>query len=699
MTQRSGFNLKSLGGLFATNERTTASSDSSDKPLGESLLAFRTITTLLARIQQQSSTSDDTLHPDTEEERRELSILNALATVIVMGKNGVVAAAATRHSENGELGVLACQQLNLNNEASTSTSSRPTLLHFFINKNPRKDTVVKNTALVIGDAKNSRVSWDDSDPEAEKKLIEYVHNRWWVLCYNIAAIHDIIYNRSGETFESHVWNLMKLLVLPNPGEELLPYVVATCFEKIRSRLANRSSPTPYLTSLREVETFEFKELFPPLLISESQRNSDRLLFASFPLLGFSAELPGLTEQATRAADNKPYELYTKDTYWEFHQLLVKLLESFQEGLDGLLNCRGASVEPEAGSPEFLKQLRKALSYGYALQRMVQGSGIKHYLQNLAPSLGDHRRQERGNSTMMDEPTEDLDMDLLQIQPGVIGTNGEPQSVWKSYLDWLNLILAHFNAVEVLVRFVSSPHLHTKVISIKILTSPNVSQQKLSWKEVLKNPKFFPVGLHMSNEKIVECLSSGISSRPDATLFALKIFLGIFRLFTQPSNSLAQNCLINENAIKAFKSPTHSKGIEKICSNVAKLLVSPDDSKSISNINVAAHSLLETASQDLRKHKPQTCWTENTEQICSNLAKLKEVPGDSESISKINEAGHLLQDYASIYKLFRDIDSKPFDGAVHCEATIASLFLFQPSSDTDFSSLLKVIYIAFILCAV
>jgi hypothetical protein len=159
----------------------------------EGILAFRTITTLLAKIQHRSSIPiDDDLRPKSEPERQELSRLNALATVIVMS-NEIIAAVASRQPENGGLGVLAYQQSK--NERTTTPSS---LFHFFINKNPRKDTVVSNTVLVLSNPNNPRASWDDSDPAAQQKLIGYVRKRWWVLCYNVSAIPDIILIGAGK---------------------------------------------------------------------------------------------------------------------------------------------------------------------------------------------------------------------------------------------------------------------------------------------------------------------------------------------------------------------------------------------------------------------------------------------------------------------------------------------------------------------
>ena len=52
----------------------------------ENILAFRTITQLLAEIQQHSLISSDNLKAQSDAEEEELSILDALATVIAMDR-------------------------------------------------------------------------------------------------------------------------------------------------------------------------------------------------------------------------------------------------------------------------------------------------------------------------------------------------------------------------------------------------------------------------------------------------------------------------------------------------------------------------------------------------------------------------------------------------------------------------------------
>lgn len=145
----------------------------------ENILAFRTITTLLSKIQQQSLTSEGDLGPKTEAQRQELSILSALATVIVMDKE--VVATVVDHPKGGELGILACQQPT----AETSSTLGSSLFRFLINKNPRRDTKVINTGPFLSNPTNPRIP-SDLDPAAQsQQLIEYIHKRWWVLCYKL----------------------------------------------------------------------------------------------------------------------------------------------------------------------------------------------------------------------------------------------------------------------------------------------------------------------------------------------------------------------------------------------------------------------------------------------------------------------------------------------------------------------------------
>jgi len=80
------------------------------------------------------------------------------------------------------------------------------------------------------------------------------------------------------------------------------------------------------------------------------------------------------------------------------------------------------------------------------------------LQNLEPLLNDHRRPD-----LKKVDVEDSDLAVL-TQPMVKEMDKLPQPLWKPYKEWLVVMLAHFNAVETLIDYVTGPflwqvHLH------------------------------------------------------------------------------------------------------------------------------------------------------------------------------------------------------------------------------------------------
>ena len=80
--------MSSFKSSFESLYKKTTTADVKD-----GILAFRTITTILAKIQQKSSISNNTLSPNSDAERQELSILNAFATVTVMDDEKVAVVA------------------------------------------------------------------------------------------------------------------------------------------------------------------------------------------------------------------------------------------------------------------------------------------------------------------------------------------------------------------------------------------------------------------------------------------------------------------------------------------------------------------------------------------------------------------------------------------------------------------------------
>jgi hypothetical protein len=261
--------------------------------------------------------------------------------------------------------------------------------------------------------------------------------------------------------------------------------------------------------------------------SQEEIENDRLLLDKFVLPGkLSCSTPNLVEQAKLALQNQPFQLYNRNTCKEFHALLLELLQRFQESLDGLSICRDAGDVPTEGSDEFKGHLVAVMLSGYALQRIAKGTAFQMHLKTIQRLLGDHRRADAQKSVPaewgkgQDEEQDGRDEDLEAVQPSVTREENVPMPLWKSYRDWLRLILVHFDAVDILVGYVTGPHFQYEAISIQILVAPPVDKALLPWRELFADSKLFPTTSPLStktNEEILKFLDDATSSKPEEYL--------------------------------------------------------------------------------------------------------------------------------------------------------------------------------------
>lgn len=128
----------------SSNDNSPDTAPPNDSHIPENILAFRTITTILSKIQQTTSFKYTTVKPSSKEERQELRVLNALATIMVMNHE-VVAVVTNQSDVPGKLEVVICRNLIKDREKLTGIiNPQPELQRFgefwqiFANKNPRK---------------------------------------------------------------------------------------------------------------------------------------------------------------------------------------------------------------------------------------------------------------------------------------------------------------------------------------------------------------------------------------------------------------------------------------------------------------------------------------------------------------------------------------------------------------------------------
>lgn len=170
-------------------------------------------------------------------------------------------------------------------------------------------------------------------------------------------------------------------------------------------------------------------------------------------------------------------------------------------LEELARSRGKSDVSTKGSEDFKMGVEVVQACGYTLQRLTKGAALKMHLKTIAPLLVCHHQMSPSRS---DEEQENLneDSDLKAVQPFVAKeSTSTTLLIWKSYFDWLSLMIAHFDAVEILVGYVTKPGFQYDTISVKILVPPAVDQQLLPWSKLLGDSTLFPTETVWDNHGI------------------------------------------------------------------------------------------------------------------------------------------------------------------------------------------------------
>jgi hypothetical protein len=92
----------------------------------------------------------------------------------------------------------------------------------------------------------------------------------------------------------------------------------------------------------------------------------------------------------------------------------------------------------------------------------------------------------------------------------------PVPLWKSYRNWLKLMVVHFDAADTLVRYITGPTFNNRTISLKILVAPSTDTASLPWRELFTDSKLFPTEdeadpLSTTNDEMLKILNDAASA--------------------------------------------------------------------------------------------------------------------------------------------------------------------------------------------
>ncbi len=321
-----------------------------------------------------------------------------------------------------------------------------------------------------------------------------------------------------------------MALLPPPhSTHIIEYVIATCYPKIIRRMKHPLS-VAYIECLDGIPSFQYDSAIVHETPSKLQIRNDRRFLIEYLIpcrsLLQGLKIPNLQAQAEAAKklqeegkdEEANLQLYTSITATEFHQLFVAILKAFVKTLYQLPALRGSPNKPEAASTRFKHKVTVLVLHGYALQRLAKGSALRMHLKNIESLLRDKLgpknptivpknptpaftdqgqdnastdQNEENASTAQEQENADLNAEFSRVEPFSSIEGVGPVPIWLSCIDWVRLAVNQFDAVDNLVKFVTGPHFTQKAISIEIVVAPPPDDAYLDWKELFTNPEIVP----------------------------------------------------------------------------------------------------------------------------------------------------------------------------------------------------------------
>jgi hypothetical protein len=404
------------------------------------------------------------------------------------------------------------------------------------------------------------------------------------------------------------------------------------------RFQHKNMSIPYINSLKQVKIIPVmpQSRRAPRVEGTIEDESDRLFLVTFVATlikcpqSLKSSIPTLIEMAKELLSNhgiigQDFELYTNETSTEFHHLLLELIDDFK---DALVVLGKATKDNHIAITRAVDGVHRN---GYALLRLARGCAFQMHLENIKFLLEDPHQPYDKN--LDGEPNEEFDEELEAIRSVLppTGSDGAEKALVKSYVAWLRLMVGHFDAVEILVRFVTSQSFPYNHISVEILLAPRTDNNLLPWRELFTK-NYIPqsgakqLSSTVTNQQIQDFLETNI-------LLVSEVQTAQDALDAWSRSELLKTCQVLNELTKSHKKDVESK----------------------------AMTILELLPKKLKNRDPKI-----TQELQALRNMMVQPPGSND--------------------FFLNLDSKKFTGTLHCEACLASLLpSFTEGLSTDDSN--------------
>ncbi|KAF8905270.1 hypothetical protein CPB84DRAFT_1845067 [Gymnopilus junonius] len=648
-------------------ESVTSVSSKSNKPL-----AFRTISNFLTFIQQQGYT-------DATSNKKGKELKLAVAFLIVASLETEVVAVGTKQEIDG-VQVIVCSDLPDHfHQILQQPSSLFQHLMLFV-RNLRNDhPEYAGTYYQNGPPKVIPIMV----PPALKKELDMESLTAYIdeLCKVAPKKANIHYPLAQHIYVIKSILAMKALAKEGTYNLLLRYIIATSFRKIAGQFQRVSKP--YMDSLRKASSNLPTENspFPEAKVDDTADSEFLRLWSTRFVQDWREKYPIINGLAAQFVKDPKARLYSRESLIEFHSLILDLLQHFRDSL-AQLNMHSGSQPPDMCT----KHIANIFVYGGLLMSLSRTRAFRDHLDNISDILDiivqptilpwDFDQSEESQSVEDENDPNDGSAEVANgnLQQVPLEEDIPPiLTKAKPYRDWLRLILAEFEATDVLIQFFVQKLDQNAKINVRIVDPPTVDKQQLPWEQLFApDSSYIPsvtLGFAEDNADILAYLQDSLGANPAGA------FAWLMSLASIVFDSLNQNLLTARDKVsgqvdllKALQKHRKTDRMFPVNSLSPKLHVFPGWLDLLENLATDIDALNEV---ETNRNIKTSSWAGGLPDVSMALQ-------DSRTINlRIKNAITEMKQYANFFaKLKVRLAAENFGGRIHCEACLTSLIDYK-----------------------
>jgi len=282
---------------------------------------------------------------------------------------------------------------------------------------------------------------------------------------------------------------------------IFAYVAGKCYPKMLRRIQHRTYSATFVRGLMNIRSSQVNASHPfpqphPINSRLGQCDAAFIESLSHPINDVFLKLskiniPNLMAltQNYQVGSDLPF-IYTSETCREFHTLLCHLLRSYEASLL-MLKSYGTESLARNEMKDFEFTVHGVATCALVLWNLAYSSFLDEHLSRIClpnprqsyQQEGSERGEEKEGEMEGEGEPEELDTDLIGVQPQTVLPGNTLLSLTNAYAAWLRLQVVYFEAINTLLGI--SRRFDGQALSVGVIAMEHPETTMVPWEELIE----------------------------------------------------------------------------------------------------------------------------------------------------------------------------------------------------------------------